>query len=55
MKEKEIVDKYIKTIEWSEEDKCYIGRCPELLDGGCHGDDPKAVFEELCMSPLQKV
>lgn len=49
MNKKDQFDKYIKIIEWSEEDKCYIGSCPELFDGGCHGDDQKAVFDELCV------
>ncbi len=41
-------DKYAKVIEWSEEDECFIGSCPELFYGGCHGTDPRAVFDELC-------
>lgn len=40
--------KYVKVIEWSEEDKCFIGSCPELFYGGCHGDDELKVFGELC-------
>ena len=40
--------KYVKLVEWSEEDQCFIGSCPELFYGGCHGDDPRAVFDELC-------
>ena len=43
-----ISDKYIKIVEWSDEDNCFIGTCPELFYGGCHGDDSKAVFAELC-------
>jgi len=41
-------DKYIKLIEWSDEDNCFIGSCPELFYGGCHGEDELAVFAELC-------
>jgi predicted RNase H-like HicB family nuclease len=41
-------DKYVKIIEWSETDGCFIGSCPELFYGGCHGDDPRTVFDELC-------
>lgn len=41
-------DKYVKLVEWSEEDGCYIGSCPELFYGGCHGVDQEAVFAELC-------
>jgi predicted RNase H-like HicB family nuclease len=40
--------KYVKIVEWSEEDQCYVGSAPGLLYGGCHGDDEKAVFVELC-------
>jgi predicted RNase H-like HicB family nuclease len=41
-------DRYVKLIEWSEEDGCFIGSCPELFYGGCHGSDARAVFSELC-------
>jgi predicted HicB family RNase H-like nuclease len=40
-------DRYLKIVEWSEEDQCYIGRCPELMLGGVHGKDEKKVFSEL--------
>jgi predicted RNase H-like HicB family nuclease len=40
--------KYVKIVEWSEEDQCFVGSCPGLIYGGCHGDDEKKVFEELC-------
>lgn len=39
---------YIKIIEWSDEDQCYIGSAPGLVLGGCHGEDEQAVFAELC-------
>jgi predicted RNA binding protein YcfA (HicA-like mRNA interferase family)/predicted RNase H-like HicB family nuclease len=39
---------YVKIVEWSEEDQCYVGSCPGLLYGGCHGEDEVAVFEQLC-------
>ncbi len=41
-------DKYVKIVEWSDEDACYIGSCPELFYGGCHGSDSRTVFDELC-------
>lgn len=41
-------DRYVKLVEWSDEDNCFIGSCPELVYGGCHGNDAKAVFSELC-------
>ncbi len=40
--------KYVKLVEWSEEDKCFVGSCPGLFYGGCHGDNEQAVFAELC-------
>lgn len=40
--------KYVKLVEWSEEDSCFVGSCPGLVYGGCHGADEKAVFAELC-------
>ena len=40
--------RYVKIVEWSDEDHCYVGSSPGLLYGGCHGDDEQQVFEELC-------
>lgn len=47
--------RYIKVVAWSDEDQCYVGTAPGLLMGGCHGDDEKAVFEELCTVVEQTV
>ena len=43
-------DKYLKIVEWSEEDQCYVGTCPGLMLGGIHGDDEAAVYKELCQA-----
>ena len=40
-------DRYLRIVEWSEEDQCYIGRAPGLTLGGIHGNDETRVFEEL--------
>jgi len=40
-------DIYKKIVDWSNEDDCFIGMCPELMYGGVHGDDPVEVFKEL--------
>ena len=40
--------RYAKIVEWSEEDGCYVGSAPGLILGGCHGDDEKMVFDQLC-------
>ena len=40
--------RYAKYVEWSEEDDCFLGRCPGLFEGGVHGDDEAQVYAELC-------
>ncbi len=40
--------RYVKIVEWSEEDNCYVGSCPGLFYGGCHGSHEEMVFMELC-------
>ena len=44
-----VASRYLKIVEWSDEDRCFIGSCPELFYGGCHGDDERQVFDELCL------
>ena len=41
-----ISDPYVKVVAWSEEDQCYIGRCPGLMLGEAHGNDERAVYAE---------
>ena len=41
-------DRYLKIVQWSEEDGCYVGTCPGLMLGGVHGNDEAAVYAELC-------
>ena len=43
-------DHYLKIVEWSEADACYVGTCPGLMLGGVHGDDEPAVYAELCQA-----
>ena len=40
-------DRYLKIVEWSDEDGCYVGRCPGLMLGGVHGLDEVEVYREL--------
>lgn len=40
--------RYAKIVEWSDEDQCYVGSAPGLVYGGCHGNDEKVVFDDLC-------
>jgi predicted RNase H-like HicB family nuclease len=39
--------RYVKIVEWSDEGQCFVGSCPGLFYGGCHGDDEQQVFAEL--------
>lgn len=43
-------DQYLKIVEWSEEDQCYVGTCPGLMLGGVHGDNETKVYKELCQA-----
>jgi predicted HicB family RNase H-like nuclease len=43
-------DRYLKIVEWSDEDRCYVGRAPGLMLGGVHGKNERKVFEELCQA-----
>jgi predicted RNase H-like HicB family nuclease len=40
--------RYVKIVEWSEEDQCYVGSSPGLILGGCHGANEREVFDDLC-------
>jgi len=40
--------RYLKIVEWSDEDGCFVGRCPGLFAGGIHGNDEAKVYRELC-------
>jgi predicted HicB family RNase H-like nuclease len=45
---RELAARYLKFVEWSEEDQCFIGRCPEVFQGAVHGVDEAKVYAELC-------
>ncbi|MFH1762046.1 MAG: toxin-antitoxin system HicB family antitoxin, partial [bacterium] len=40
--------RYLKIVEWSDEDKCFVGTCPGLFFGGVHGNNEKKVYSDLC-------
>ena len=43
-------DRYLKFVRWSEDDKAYVGYCPDLFPWGgvCHGDNEEQTYRELC-------
>ncbi len=45
---KKLAARYPKLVEWSDEEGCFVGRCPALFLGGVHGKDEAAVYRELC-------
>lgn len=40
--------RYVKIVEWSDEDQSFVGQCPGIIGPCCHGDDEAAVYRELC-------
>ena len=41
-------DRYLKIVEWSEEDQCYIGSVPGWIGKCYHGDNEEKVYRKLC-------
>jgi predicted HicB family RNase H-like nuclease len=41
-------DRYLKIVEWSEEDQCYIGSVPGWIGKCCHGNNEEKVYRKLC-------
>ncbi len=39
MSESKPSDHYVKVVASSDEDQCYVARCPGLMLGGVHGSD----------------
>ena len=42
--------RYVKVVEWSDVDQCYVGSAPGLIYGGCHGSDEKEGFDDRIVS-----
>jgi predicted RNase H-like HicB family nuclease len=40
--------RYVKIVEWSDEDQCYVGQCPGVVGPCCHGADEAQVYADLC-------
>jgi len=43
-------DRYLKFVRWSDEDRAYIGFCPDLFPWGgvCHGKNEEQTYHRLC-------
>lgn len=42
------IARYVKIVEWSDEDGAFVGQCPGVVGPCCHGPDEKEVYRELC-------
>jgi len=40
--------RYIKIVEWSDEDGAFVGQCPGVIGPCCHGSDEVEVYRQLC-------
>ena len=42
-------DRYLKFVRWSEEDRAYVGHCPDLFPWGgvCHGTTEESTYRKL--------
>jgi len=39
--------RYLKIVEWSAEDRCYVGSAPPLIGQSCHGTSETEVLTQL--------
>jgi predicted RNase H-like HicB family nuclease len=44
-------DRYLKFIRWEEEDRLYVGYCPDLFPWGgvCDGATEEEAYKKLCI------
>jgi predicted RNase H-like HicB family nuclease len=40
--------RYVKIVEWSDEDGAFVGQCPGVIGTCCHGTDEVEVYRQLC-------
>jgi predicted HicB family RNase H-like nuclease len=43
----EVAKRYLKIVEWSVEDRCYVGSAPPLIGQSCHGASEAEVLTQL--------
>ena len=50
-------DQYLKFVRWSEEDRQYVGYCPDLFPWGgvCHAATEEDAYRELCALVREEV
>ena len=50
-------DRYLMFVRWSDEDRSYIGYCPDLFPWGgvCHGATEEATYRKLRLLVREEV
>jgi hypothetical protein len=43
-------EKYLKFVQWSDQDEVYVGYCPDLFPAGgvCHNEVEIGAYAQLC-------
>lgn len=39
--------RYLKVVEWSDKDRCYVGSAPPIIGQSCHGKTEAEVLRQL--------
>ena len=50
-------DRYLKFVRWSDEDRAYVGYCPDLFPWGgvCHAATEEATYRKLRLLVREEV
>lgn len=50
-------DQYLRFVRWSEEDRLYVGYCPDLFPWGgvCHADTEEDAYRQVCQLVREEV
>lgn len=50
-------DRYLKYVSWSDEDRAYVGYCPDLFPWGgvCHGASEETAYRKLLLLVRREV
>jgi predicted RNase H-like HicB family nuclease len=50
-------DRYLKFVRWEEQDRGYVGFCPDLFPWGgvCHADTEDEAFRQLAVLVKEEV
>ncbi|HEY5551972.1 MAG TPA: hypothetical protein VIK52_08790 [Opitutaceae bacterium] len=50
-------DRYLKFVRWSDEDRAYVGYCPDLFPWGgvCHGATEEVAYRKLRLLVREEV